>query len=167
MTWLATVVTIDNTGSGTCTTTSLATSAATAASAAATLFAFAQGIEVASIVDVTQIHGLRCTRGSHLCMPNSDDLIAQLVISVKLLQAHEQMLLQWPINKIPQDDADFDVILKRVRTAAVIFMDQPVEGFKACDYVLTEIKLEQSHQVADVAIGRLGFVVRDKGTPRV
>ena len=82
VTWLATVVTIDNTSSSACTTTSVATSAATAASAAATPFAFAQGIEIASIVDVTQIHGLRCTRGNHLCMPNSDDLVAQLQLSL-------------------------------------------------------------------------------------
>jgi hypothetical protein len=167
--WLATVVTIDNTSSSTTAAPSVASPATTATSAAAAAgpLAFAQGIEFASIADVAQIHGLRISRGSHLCMPNSDYLIPQLVISVKLLEGHEQVLLQWSIHKIPQDNANLDIILKRVRTAAVILMNQPVVGLKACDDVLPEIELEQSHQVANVASGRLGFVLRDKGTPRV
>ena len=83
-------------------------------------------------------------------MPNSDDLVAQLVISVKLLQAHEQVLLQWPVNKVPQDNANFDIVREWVRTAAVIFVNQPVVGLEACDDVLPKIELEQSHQVTNI-----------------
>ena len=86
-------------------------------------------------------------------MPNSDDLVAQLVISVKLLQAHEQVLLQWPVNKVPQDDAYLDIILEWARTAAVILVHQPVVGLEPSDYVLPKIKLEQSNQVTNIPCG--------------
>ena len=80
---------------------SAAATAAAATAAATTTFALAQGIKV-FIADITEVHRLRCSCSSHLGVPDSDHLISQLVISVKLLEGHKQVLLQWPIHKIPK-----------------------------------------------------------------
>ena len=79
--------------------------------------------------------------GSDLRVPHSHHLIPQLCVCVQLIEGHQQVLFERPVDQIPEDNSNLHFILKRIGIAPVILRDEPVKGLKSRDEVITKVCL--------------------------